>query len=144
MLNCAEQGQIQKYKTHAHTTLKTAGVQTIQLSSVKNPKHTIDDHTKTSITTTHTLPPTAFQLLLCFPTRTMSVCHRRHNNRYTCHNHHGCCRHHRRLEVVVVKVIVSIIICLFSIYHRCRRLSSCHRRCDHCITIKRPSPSQSV
>ena len=29
MLNCAEQGKIQKYKTHAYKTLKTAGVQTI-------------------------------------------------------------------------------------------------------------------
>ena len=31
MLNYAEQGQIQKYKTHAYKTLKTAGVQTIML-----------------------------------------------------------------------------------------------------------------
>ena len=31
MLNCAEQGQIQKYKTHAFKTLKTAGVQTSML-----------------------------------------------------------------------------------------------------------------
>ena len=31
MLNCAEQVQIQKYKTHAYKTLKTAGVQTIML-----------------------------------------------------------------------------------------------------------------
>ena len=31
MLNCAEQEQIQKYKTHAYKTLKTAGVQTIML-----------------------------------------------------------------------------------------------------------------
>ena len=31
MLNCAEQGQIQKYKAHAYKTLKTAGVQTIML-----------------------------------------------------------------------------------------------------------------
>ena len=31
MLNCAEQGQIQKYKTHAYKTLKTAGVQMIML-----------------------------------------------------------------------------------------------------------------
>ena len=30
MLNCAEQVQIQKYKTHAYKTLKT-GVQTIML-----------------------------------------------------------------------------------------------------------------
>ena len=28
----AEQGQIQMYKTHAYKTLKTASVQTIQLS----------------------------------------------------------------------------------------------------------------
>ena len=31
MLNCAEQVQIQKYKTHAYKTLKTAGVETIML-----------------------------------------------------------------------------------------------------------------
>ena len=31
MLNCAEQVQIQKYKTHANTTPKTADVQTIML-----------------------------------------------------------------------------------------------------------------
>ena len=31
MLSCAEQGQIQKYKTHAYKTLKTADVQTIML-----------------------------------------------------------------------------------------------------------------
>ena len=31
MLNCAEQVEIQKYKTHARKTLKTAGVQTILL-----------------------------------------------------------------------------------------------------------------
>ena len=31
MLNCAEQVQIQKYKTHAYKTLKTAGVQIIML-----------------------------------------------------------------------------------------------------------------
>ena len=31
MLNCAEQVQIQKYKTHAYKTLKTAGVQIIIL-----------------------------------------------------------------------------------------------------------------
>ena len=31
MLNCAEQGQIQKCRTHAYKTLKTAGVQTIML-----------------------------------------------------------------------------------------------------------------
>ena len=28
MLNCAEQVQIQKYKTHAYKTLKTVGAQT--------------------------------------------------------------------------------------------------------------------
>ena len=31
MLNCADHGQIQKYKTHAYKTLKTAGVQMIIL-----------------------------------------------------------------------------------------------------------------
>ena len=31
MLNCAEQVQMQKYKTHAYMTPKTAGVQTIML-----------------------------------------------------------------------------------------------------------------
>ena len=31
MLYCAEQVQIQKYKTHAYKTLKTVGVQTIML-----------------------------------------------------------------------------------------------------------------
>ena len=31
MLSCAEQMQIQKYKTHAYKTLKTTGVQTIML-----------------------------------------------------------------------------------------------------------------
>ena len=31
MLNWAEQVQMQKYKTHAYKTLKTAGVQTIML-----------------------------------------------------------------------------------------------------------------
>ena len=31
MLNCAEQVQIQKYKTHAYKTLKTAGVKIIML-----------------------------------------------------------------------------------------------------------------
>ena len=31
MLNCAEQVQIQKYKTHAYKTLKTVGVQIIML-----------------------------------------------------------------------------------------------------------------
>ena len=31
MLNCAEQVQIQKYKTQAYKTLITAGVQTIML-----------------------------------------------------------------------------------------------------------------
>ena len=30
-LNCAEQGQIEKYKTHAYKTLKTADIQTIML-----------------------------------------------------------------------------------------------------------------
>ena len=33
MLNCAEQVQIQKYKTHAYKTLKTVGVQIIMLKS---------------------------------------------------------------------------------------------------------------
>ena len=40
MLNCAEQVQIQKYKTHAYNTLKTADVKqswkNIQLNSEKN------------------------------------------------------------------------------------------------------------
>ena len=31
MLNCAEQVQIQKYKTHAYKALKTVGVQIIML-----------------------------------------------------------------------------------------------------------------
>ena len=31
MLNCAEQVQINKHKTHAYKTLKTTGVQTIML-----------------------------------------------------------------------------------------------------------------
>ena len=31
MLNCTKQVQIQKYKTHAYNTLKTAGVQIIML-----------------------------------------------------------------------------------------------------------------
>ena len=31
MLNCAEQVQMRKYKTHAYKTLKTAGVLTIML-----------------------------------------------------------------------------------------------------------------
>ena len=31
MLNCVEQVQIQKYKTHAYKTLKTVGVQIIML-----------------------------------------------------------------------------------------------------------------
>ena len=31
MLNCSEQVQIQKYKTHAYKTLKTVGVQIIML-----------------------------------------------------------------------------------------------------------------
>ena len=31
MLNCAEQVQIRKYKTHVYETLKTAGVETIML-----------------------------------------------------------------------------------------------------------------
>ena len=31
MLNCAEQVYIQKYKTDAYKTLKTAGVQTVML-----------------------------------------------------------------------------------------------------------------
>ena len=31
MVNCAEQVQIQKYKTHAYKTPKTAGVKTIML-----------------------------------------------------------------------------------------------------------------
>ena len=31
MLNCAEQMQIEKYKTHAYKTPKTANVQTIML-----------------------------------------------------------------------------------------------------------------
>ena len=31
MLNCAEQGQIQKCKAHVYKTLKTAGVQTVML-----------------------------------------------------------------------------------------------------------------
>ena len=30
-LNCTEQVQIQKYKTHAYKTPKTAGVQTVML-----------------------------------------------------------------------------------------------------------------
>ena len=54
MLNCAEQGQIQKYKTHAFKTLKTAGVQTIMLThptkQLKPPqqkqKHTNKKQTK--------------------------------------------------------------------------------------------------
>ena len=37
MPNCAEQVQIQKYKTHAYKTLKTVGVQIIML------KHSIKD-----------------------------------------------------------------------------------------------------
>ena len=31
MLGCAEQVQIQNYKTHVYKTLKTAGIQTIML-----------------------------------------------------------------------------------------------------------------
>ena len=31
MFNCTEQGQTQKYKTHAYKTLRTAGVQTIMM-----------------------------------------------------------------------------------------------------------------
>ena len=31
MLSCAEQVQVQKYKTHAYKTLKTTGVQIIML-----------------------------------------------------------------------------------------------------------------
>ena len=39
MLNCAEQVQIQKYKTHAYKTLKIVGVQIIMLKHViKNKK----------------------------------------------------------------------------------------------------------
>ena len=42
MLNCAEQVQIQKYKTHAYKTLKTAGVQIVML---KHPtKHKKNTH----------------------------------------------------------------------------------------------------
>ena len=42
MLNCAEQGQIQKYKTHAYKTLKTAGVKIIML---KHPTKQLKKHT---------------------------------------------------------------------------------------------------
>ena len=31
ILSCAQQVQIQKYKTHAYKTLETAGVQTVML-----------------------------------------------------------------------------------------------------------------
>ena len=42
MLNCTEQVQIQKYKTHAYKTLKTVGVQVIML---KHPtKHKKNTH----------------------------------------------------------------------------------------------------
>ena len=42
MLNCAEQVQMQKYKTHAYKTLKIAGVQLIML---KHPtKHKKNTH----------------------------------------------------------------------------------------------------
>ena len=38
MLSCAEQVQIQKYKTYAYKTLKTAGVQIIMLKHPTNHK----------------------------------------------------------------------------------------------------------
>ena len=38
MLNCAEQVQIQKYETHAYTTLKTVGVQVIMLKHLTKHK----------------------------------------------------------------------------------------------------------
>ena len=42
MLNCAEQVQIQKYKTHAYKTPKTGGVQIVML---KHPtKHKKNTH----------------------------------------------------------------------------------------------------
>ena len=41
MLNCAEQVQIQKYKTHAYKTLKTEGVQT---SMLKHPTKQFNPH----------------------------------------------------------------------------------------------------
>ena len=45
MLNCAEQVQIQKYKTHAYKTLKTVGVQIIMLKHpTKHKKHTQETH----------------------------------------------------------------------------------------------------
>ena len=45
MLNCAEQVQIQKYKTYAYKTLKTVGVQVIMLKHLtKRKKNTHKTH----------------------------------------------------------------------------------------------------
>ena len=59
MLSCAEQVQIQKYKTHAYKTLKTVGVQTIMLKHPTKHKkkeyqqnpYTASTHTKITPTT---------------------------------------------------------------------------------------------
>ena len=45
MLSCAEQVQIQEYKTHAYKTLKTVGVQRIMLKHpTKHKKNTHKTH----------------------------------------------------------------------------------------------------
>ena len=41
MLNCAEQVQIQKYKTHAYKTLRTAGIKIIMLKHPNKHKQEI-------------------------------------------------------------------------------------------------------
>ena len=46
VLNCGEQVQIQKYKTHAYTTLKATGVQTIMR---KRPTEQLENTHKTQI-----------------------------------------------------------------------------------------------
>ena len=46
MLNCAEQGHMQKYKTHAYKPLKTAAVKT---SILKRPTKQLKKHKQTNI-----------------------------------------------------------------------------------------------
>ena len=62
MLNCAEQVQIQKYKTRAYKTLKTVGVQIIML---KQPtKHKKNTHKNPYTVSTYTKITPTIQLMM--------------------------------------------------------------------------------
>ena len=56
MLNCAEQVQVQKYKTHAYKTLKTVGVQIIMLKHPTKHKKEYPQNPYTVLTYTKITP----------------------------------------------------------------------------------------